>query len=126
MSDDAKKRAELAARLRKALGLATPSFEEADAEMAAAEEVPMSRDEINRIADAATEGPVDETYQPSTDYSWMRELETDSVSDEMVALHRNRGEEDPEVKRRIEELRKKALENDEAEDDESGLEDSGT
>lgn len=44
----------LAARLRKALGLAPPTLEEADAEMAKAEEVPMSDEDIERIVSGAT------------------------------------------------------------------------
>jgi len=41
----------LAMRLRRALRLAPPTPEEADAEMANANEVPMSEDEIERIVD---------------------------------------------------------------------------
>ena len=44
----------LAARLRRALGFAPPTHAEADAEMAEADEVPMSSAEIERIVDAAT------------------------------------------------------------------------
>lgn len=41
-------------RLRRALGLAPPTLEEADKEMAQAEPVPMSDEEIERIVECAT------------------------------------------------------------------------
>ncbi len=63
MSQNRKKWSQVAAKLRRALGLAPPSLEEADAEMAAAEEAPMSDEEIQRIADAAT--GTDSTKRPS-------------------------------------------------------------
>lgn len=44
----------LAARLRRALGLTPPSLEEADVEMAKAEEAPMSDEEIERIVSGVT------------------------------------------------------------------------
>jgi hypothetical protein len=124
MTDDAKAWTELAAKLRKALGLASPTPNNADAEMAAAGEIPMSEAEIARIANAAAGSPSDETIELDTDYSRRNEVETGYVSEEMPVLSRNRGEDDSEVKRRIEELRKKALEDDEGENGESELEDS--
>lgn len=124
MNDDAKAWTELAAKLRKALGLASPTVKNADAEMAAAGEIPMSEEEVAQIASAAASSPPDETFEFDTDYSWIKEVETGAVSEEMLVLNRNRGEDDSEVERRIEELRKKALEDDEPENGESGLEDS--
>ena len=49
MSDEAKKWSWIVAKLQRALGLAPPSLEEADAEMAEAEEVPMSDKEISHF-----------------------------------------------------------------------------
>ena len=51
----------VAPKLRRALGLAPPSLEEAEAEMADAACFPMSDEEIERIVDYATELPVDPT-----------------------------------------------------------------
>ena len=45
-------------RLRRALGLAPPTIEEAEAEMAKAEAVPMTDEEIERIVDYATGEPL--------------------------------------------------------------------
>jgi len=44
----------IAERLRRALGLAPPTLEEADAEMANAEAVPMSDEDISQIVAKAT------------------------------------------------------------------------
>lgn len=50
----------IAPKLRRALGLAPPTIEEADAEMAEAEAVSMTDEEIERIVDFATkEEPYD-------------------------------------------------------------------
>lgn len=46
----------LAARLRRALGYMPPTLEEADKEMAEAEEVPMSEEEIQTIVDGVIDG----------------------------------------------------------------------
>lgn len=118
MTDHMKQWPEIAAKLRRALGLAPPTPEEADAEMAQAEEAPMTEEEIDRIVNAATSGtgcPIDEELE--VDYSWLNSVETETVSEEMLVLNRNAGEEDPEVKKRLEDLRKKALEDDDEEDE---------
>ena len=52
MGYDVKKWAYVSAKLRRGLGLAPPTIEEAEAEMAEAEEAPMSDEEIERIGDA--------------------------------------------------------------------------
>ena len=53
MAYDKKAWARLAARLRRALRLAPPTPEEADAEMANAKQIPIGDDEIERIVDRA-------------------------------------------------------------------------
>lgn len=125
MSDDARNWLRVAAKLRRALGLAPPSLEEADAEMAEAEETPMSDEEIQGIVDAATGTNTIGSFDPEPDYEWTREFATDEVADEMLVLNREAGEEDPEVDQRIEELRKEALRNGDEEDDETRLEGDG-
>lgn len=51
MSYNAKKWSRLAVRLQRALGLSPPTIEEAEAEIAEAEEAPMSNTEISQIMD---------------------------------------------------------------------------
>ena len=54
MSENTNKWSQVVVKLRRALELAPPSLEEADAEMAAAGEAPMTDEEIQRIADGVT------------------------------------------------------------------------
>lgn len=121
MSDDTKKWSRVAARLQRALGLAPPTLEEAEAEMAKAHEVPISDTEINRIVDAATGADTPASVAPEPDYEWTAEFATDEVAEDMLVLNREAGEEDPEVTQRMEELRKEALSDDEEEDDKTRL-----
>lgn len=115
MSNDAKKWSQAAAKLRRALGLAPPTFEEADAEVAEAQAAPMTNDDIKTIVDAATgEAPV-KSPDPQPDYGWTGEFATDDVADEMLVLNREGGEEDPEVDDRVEKHRKEELEDDDEE-----------
>jgi len=125
MSDDTKRWSQVAARLRRALGLAPPSLAEADAEMTEAQEVPMSDKQIRAIVNAATGTNTVGSFDPEPDYGWTSEFAGDEVADEMLVLNREAGEEDPEVDQRIEELRQEALHDDDEEDDETRLEGDG-
>ena len=126
MSENTNKWSQVVVKLRRALGLAPPSLEEADAEMAAAEEAPMSDEKIQRITDTATGKDAIGAFDPEPDYDWTAEIATDEVADQMLVLNREAGEEDPEVDERIEELRKEALRDDDEEADEARLEGDGT
>lgn len=121
MSGNPKNWSQVAAKLRRALGLAPPTLGEAETEMAQAEEAPMSDVEISRIVNAATGPDAPASFDPEPDYDWAGEFSTQEVEDEMLVLNRDAGEEDPEVDRRIDELRKEALRDDDEEDDETRL-----
>lgn len=123
MSDDAKKWSWVVARLQRALGFALPTIGEAEADMAEAEEVPMSDGEIRRIVEAATATDAPTPVDPEPDYEWTSEFTSEGVEEDMLVLNREAGEEDPEVTQRIEQLRKEALSDDEKEHDETRLAD---
>jgi hypothetical protein len=96
-------------KLRRAMGLAPPTAAEADAAMANAAEVPMSDYEVRSIVESAVSGkPVDREL--SADFGWTELLNTSEAENEAYAMNRNRGALDEETKKRLEELRKKALE----------------
>jgi hypothetical protein len=100
---------ELLRKLRRAMGLAPPTAAEADAAMARAAESPMSDQEIRSITDSVVSGKPAER-ELATDFGWAESLSTSDVENEAYAMNRNRGEVDEETKKRLDELRKKALE----------------
>lgn len=118
MTNEPNNWSEIVAKLRRAMGLAPPSDEEADAAMLSAGEIPMSDEDIEAIArQAIGQKTTRPTLEP--DYSWLGEqAEDETVDESMLVMNRNKGEEDDEVQRRLKELRRKALESDDANDDE--------
>lgn len=119
MTNEPNNWSEIVGKLRRAMGLAPPTPEEADAEMRSAGEIPMSDDEIKAIAKAATEGQRGRPELEST-YEWLCDQHDETIEDSLLVMNRNKGEDDEEVQKRLDELRRKALdsENDDDEEDE--------
>jgi hypothetical protein len=118
MNNDCTQWDDLAAKLRRALGLCSPTPEEANHAMNTAQEVPMTAMEIQDIVRAVTLGHVQvPTLHPQ--HAWTEELDMSAVADDMLVLNRNPGEEDAEVDGRVEELRREALEEEDASDEQA-------
>lgn len=106
---------ETAEEMRRALHLRPLTDEEAAQEYDAAPEVPMSEDEIEAaLRLAKSRVPIEPSYAdrtgtPGTDADIEREV------GEVLGMHRNEGEADPEVEEDMERKRKEALEDDEDE-----------
>jgi hypothetical protein len=101
-----------AANLRRAKRLHALTPEEAQAQLDAAQEVPLSEEEIESVIDAATSGELT-TWTPTPHLDWAEDFDTAAVADDVLQLNRNRGEEDPEVEQLLDELRREALNNNE-------------
>lgn len=112
MSSEAHNWNEVAEKLRRALGLCPPTPDEADRAIREAGEIPMSRDEISSIVQSATSGELPPTiFHP--DDSWTAEIDTGHMAeDSMVVMNRNRGDDDEEVDKQIDQLRREALQDD--------------
>jgi len=122
MSDEARQWSRVAGKLRRALGLAPPSWKEADAEMVEAEAFPMTDTEILQIAGGETAHQERDDYELDADYTWANEYANDDVAEDMLVLNREGGEEDTDVDKRVEEHRKEALRDDDKKDDDTRLE----
>ena len=111
---------ELLRKLRRAMGLAPPTAAEADAAMAKASESPMGDREIRSIVDSVVSGK-SAKRELATDFGWTESLSTSDAENEAYAMNRNRGDLDEETKKRLDELRKKALEERGDEDDQDRM-----
>lgn len=113
-----------ATRLRRAKWLHALAPEEAQAALDAADEVPLSQDEIESVVEAATSGDL-ATWTPRPVLNWAEDVDSAAVADEVCQLNRNRGEEDTETEELLDKLRREALANDEiqTEDDSPRLDD---
>lgn len=87
------------------------------------EEISLSADEIEE----AIKNVIDGNFEPEegdSDIGWVDSCADSGVEEDVFALNRNKGEDDPEVNARLEELRKKAAdEEDDAQQDEAGMDD---
>jgi len=101
---------EVAPRLRRHLQLMPPTLREAEAEYAAAPEVPISEDDVKAALAFAKTGRRSRPPAPPQE-QWVDDQEMEAVQDEMeLVLNRNAGECDERAKALLEELREKALE----------------
>jgi len=70
---------------------------------------PLTDDEIDSIVHAISSGK-SPAYRPEPDFAWLGDVDTSSVEDGVLQLNRNEGDADSDVKQRMDELRKRALE----------------
>lgn len=82
---------------------------------------PFTRREVEDSIDKVLSGDLD-PEEAAPDLSWTQGLDTSAVGEGVFALNRNRGEDDAEVDARVDELRKKALDEEQSDEDEPGLE----
>jgi hypothetical protein len=87
-----------------------------------AEEQPLSDEAIDKAIEKVLNGDLEpEGGEP--DVGWVDSYAGSEVEEDVFALNRNKGEEDPEVEAKLRELRKKADdEEDDDDQDEPGLE----
>lgn len=96
---------ELAPKIRRALDLDTPSLEEIER---ALNQIPQKQVEARRFDRIMTRLRGDDATPPEY------ESEAEAVEeDRLAALHRNQGDQDPEIEKLLEELRKEGLSDDE-------------
>lgn len=107
---------ELVSKYRRRKGL-TPTPEQLEREIVKVEAIPLSEDEIESIVSIVSSGDVGPT-DVTPDLSWIDEIDTSSVEEGVLQLNRNKGNSDSDIEERLEELRKKALEEDGNEEDE--------
>ena len=72
---------------------------------------PLSDDEIGSIVQAVSRGE-SHTYQPEPSFDWIDNVDTSSIEEGMLQINRNQGDADSDVEKRMDDFRKKALEDD--------------
>lgn len=108
MTEETNNWQQIAAKLRKALGLTPPTPDEADTAMEQAGEVPMSEEEIAAIVEAArtAEQP---HWEPEPDYSWLEGVDTESVAHDVLVLNRKTGGPDEQADQLVDKHRQAAF-----------------
>ncbi len=106
-------------RLRRIKGLCPFTPEEADAELAATPDAPLSAEEIERLLSSALSGAPG-VEEPVPEQDWDPERELEEIDEEVLQLNRNAGDEDAEVDQRVDEHFRKALDDDGEEEDDRG------
>src|SRR5262249_7360705 len=95
-------------RLRREKGLCPLTPEEAEKELKAAPAHPLSSADIDSVLDKVKSGELTEwDAEPMPD--WANSLNTADVSDDVLQLNRNPGVSDPDTDKLIDDLRRKAL-----------------
>lgn len=117
-SDSDRNWQKLASQYRRYKRLLPMTPEEADEAFDEAPAIPMSGDEIRSIVDSVTSG--EELEWEESDPIWEYGPNTEGIEQEMLALYREQGQEDPEAAELEEELRKKLLK-DEQSENENGM-----
>ena len=101
---------EVSPHLRRHLGLHERSLEEAQKIYDAAEDIPLSKEKMERIMAALSKEETGERL-PEKIGRWLERIDiTQSSQTPMLALNRNTGDEDVSVTKRMEEHRKEVLE----------------
>src|SRR4051794_3486698 len=103
-------------RLRRLKGFCPLTPKEADAELADAPEERLPPDEIESLLAVVRSGTV-EPCDPEPVDEWSPEMDLQGMEEDVFALNRNAGEADPETDQLLEELRRKALGDDDEEPD---------
>ncbi len=110
-SDDDKFWGSMVDKLRRASGFCIPTPEEAGAEMDAADDEPISEATLASIVAAVVSGNL---TPRDPEPEWAEDVDTQAVEEGVFQLNRNLGDEDPETDRLLDELRRKALADEEA------------
>lgn len=113
---------DIAPKYRTLRGLCPMTPEEADAEYDNTPAIPLSESEIQTLVDAATSGQPP-SWEPEVK-EWTPDSDVESVEEEMLTMYREEGETDAETDVIEEELRKRML-SDEPAEEQDGL-DGGT
>jgi hypothetical protein len=100
-----------AAKLRRGYKHTEMTPEEIEAFLDATEDEPLPEDHIEEIVASIRAGSIPH-HEPEPDFSWLGVVHDAEVEEEIYQLARNRGQDDAETLRRIEELRRKALDDD--------------
>ena len=94
MSHDAEERAnEVIHKLRKLKGFCPMTPEEADAAYDATTADPISEDEIDSMIDFVTSAGK-ASWEPVPDLGWTDEVDIETVEEDALQLHRNKGDEE--------------------------------
>ncbi|QDU57529.1 hypothetical protein [Aeoliella mucimassa] len=96
-----------------------PSAAELERQIEAVQPEPLTENEIDAIVHAVSSGE-SHASEPEPLFDWLADVDTSSVEEGVLQLNRNKGDSDEEIKKRMDEFRKKALE--EHDDDENDLE----
>ena len=117
----------LAAKIQRAEAFHNMRPEEAEAELRDAPDKPLSDAEIDAIVDTVTSGEL-AVWEPTPSLDWLDGIDTKGVSEDVLQLNRNAGDADPDTDALIEELRRKALEGNEPDDEleQDGVDGDGT
>lgn len=119
MSSDADKLwDDLAGKLRKKQGFCPLTPEEASAAYRDAPEEDISEDLIREIVESATTRG-EEGWTPDQDEEWDGEESIDEAHEGRYQIHRNEGEKTPETDQKEDDLKRKMLNDDDAEEDEA-------
>jgi hypothetical protein len=123
-SDDDRFWDDVAGKLRKAKGLCPPTPEEAEAAFDEAPEIPLSDDQIDSIVESVTSGEVT-PWDPAPDTGW-DDNPAQEIGEQVLAVFRNQGGDDPDGDRAESELERELLDDDDPEEDQTGLGDGAT
>jgi hypothetical protein len=119
MSYDTEKRdEEMINKLRKLKGFSPMTPEEADAAYHVAPADHISDDEINSMIEFAISGGR-ASWEPRPDIDWPDEVNTSDIEDDVLQIHRNKGEDDGDTTEE-DKLRKELL-NDDKTENENGV-----
>ena len=101
-----------APKLRREYGYTDMTPEEIEAFLDTVEDEELPPHQIEHILESIRADAVPH-WEPEPDFLGIDELHDTDVEEEVYQLNRNKGQEDEETLRRIEELRRKALDNEE-------------
>jgi hypothetical protein len=111
---------EISDKLRQFKGLRPLTPKQAETEFPRVPEEPLSADQIDSIIEAVTTGEL-ASWEPLPQLDWTNALNVDEVTEDVLQLNRNRGENDPETDRLENELRQELLNDNGTEKDEDGM-----
>jgi hypothetical protein len=98
----------MADELRQAAGFATPTPEEIEAQLDSVEEEALTDEQLDAMVAAAHDGTIAQ-HNAMPDLSWIGSAEEANIEEDIFALCRNRGDDDPEVDELLERQRQEAL-----------------